>query len=133
MIRDREQYTAYANADLISSLLSVLDNFERALDSGKSVNDAESFYRGVEMIYEELRSVLGRQGLEQLVALGQEFNPERHEAVVAVESDSHPPNVVIEEIQKGYILKDRVIRPSRVAVSKSRSKEVGDNGESNRN
>lgn len=132
MLREREQYTTYANANLIGSLLSVLDNFERALDSGKDLEDVEPFYRGVAMIYEELKSVLEKEGLEQVIALGEEFNPERHEAVVAVESGSHPPNVVVEELQKGYILKDRVIRPSKVAVSKSRSKEVEHNGESNR-
>ena len=70
--------------------------------------------------------------MKQFTALGEEFNPEMHEAVVALESDD-PPNVIVDELQKGYIFKDRIIRPAKVAVSKNRKKEVEEDAQSNRN
>lgn len=132
-IKEKQEYIQYANADLIRSFLSVLDNFERAIESGKITNEFEPFYKGVRMIYDELKRVLEREGLQQLSALGEEFNPEKHEAVVALESDDHPPNTIVDELQKGYVLKDRIIRPAKVAVSKNRKKEVEEDAQSNRN
>lgn len=133
IVREKQEYVEYANANLIRSVLTVLDNFERALDSGKIGSEFQPFYKGVEMIYENLKDVLGREGLQQFSSLGEEFNPERHEAVVALESEAHPANIIVDEIEKGYILRDRIIRPAKVAVSKDKKKEVEEDAQSDRN
>jgi molecular chaperone GrpE len=130
--KERQEYTEYATTNLVRAFLGVLDNFERAIESGKIASEFEPFYQGVKMIYDELKRILEGEGLKQFTALGEEFNPEMHEAVVALESDD-PPNVIVDELQKGYIFKDRIIRPAKVAVSKNRKKEVEEDAESNRN
>lgn len=133
MIKEKQEYIEFANENLIKSLLSVLDNFERAIDSAKITNEFQPFYKGIELIYQELKKILEKEGLKEFSSLGEEFNPQKHEAVVALESDDHPPNIIVDELQKGYILKDRIIRPAKVAVSKNKEKEVEEDAQSNRN
>lgn len=116
--RDFETLVRNANENLIVELLPVLDNLERALESGRTSVDFSSFYRGVEMIFQQLWNLLEKQGLRRIQAVGDKFDPNRHEALMQVESDQYPPDVVVDEIQKGYMLHDKVLRPSRVIVSK---------------
>jgi len=129
--KERQEYVQYATANLIRSFLCVLDNFERAIECGRITSEFEPFYKGVKMIYDEFKKILEGEGLKQFSALGEEFNPEKHEAVVALESDD-PPNMIVDELQKGYVFKDRIIRPAKVAVSKNRKKEVEEDAQSNR-
>lgn len=124
MIRDKQEYVEYANANLIRALLGVLDNFERALGSAETVSEIGPFHEGVKMIYDELKKILEKEGLQSVSALGEEFDPQKHEAVVALDSDEHPPNTVVDELEKGYVFKDRIMRPTKVAVSKDKKKEV---------
>jgi len=133
MMREKEEYMKYANETLIKALLSVLDNFERAIDASKISNEFQAFHKGVEMIYGQLKEILEAEGLRQFSSLGEPFDPEKHEAVVALESNDHPPNTVVDEMEKGYTLKERVIRPAKVAVSKNMEKEVDEDAESDRN
>lgn len=133
LIKEKQEYIDYANANFIKVLLSVLDNFERAIESAKTTHEFEPFYKGVELIYNELKGILEKEGLQSISALGEEFNPEKHEAVVALESDKHPPNIIVDELEKGYVLKDRIIRPAKVAVSKNKEKEVEEDAQSDRN
>jgi len=107
-----------ANQDLIKNLLDILDNFKRALAFDKSSSDLESFYKGVELTYNQLDTLLKDRGLEEIEAEGQQFDPEIHEAVMTSQTDDVPEDQIVEELQKGYKLKGRVIRHSKVSVAK---------------
>lgn len=116
--REREQLVRCANEDLIKRLLEVVDNLERALAAASDTHDLEAFKKGVELIYQHLKDVLTKEGLCPIACLGEVFDPNFHEAVMALEKDGEEPEKVIEEVQKGYTLDGRVIRPSKVVVSK---------------
>ncbi len=116
--RERAQFTKCANEDLIKQLLDVVDNIERALNAASDSGDPEGFKKGIELIYEHLKGILTKEGLCPIVCLGEPFDPNYHEAVMALEKEGHESDKVVEEIQKGYMLDGRVIRPSKVVVSK---------------
>lgn len=115
--REKEETAKYASMDLISRLLPVLDNFERAVVASQDSGDFKALAKGVDMIHRQLLQLLEQEGLKPMETVGQPFNPEFHEAVMRVESDEHEEGTVVEELQRGYILKDRVIRPAMVKVS----------------
>jgi molecular chaperone GrpE len=115
---DEERATLgqFSNAVLISKLLGVLDDFDRALENVPP--DAhESWVDGVRLVERKLRNVLESEGVTPIEAVGQPFDPNLHEAVVHEETADHPDNHVIDEVQRGYRLHDRVIRPSLVRVA----------------
>ena len=112
-----------ANENLISKLLDTLDNFERALDSAKSSNDYDSFHKGVELIYTHLKELLEKEGLREIEAVCKPFDPNFHEAVTQCESEEHDEGVVADEVCKGYMLNDKLLRASKVVVSKGKPKE----------
>lgn len=116
-LQERDDLMKYSSMRLASNLLPILDNFERAMSS--SANDAAQLKEGIELIYRQLRDVLDKEGVKPMDAVGKEFDPIFHEAVMQAPSEEHPDNVVIEELQKGYMLADRVIRPAMVKVAKS--------------
>ncbi|PAB58941.1 nucleotide exchange factor GrpE [Anaeromicrobium sediminis] len=107
-----------ANEKLIVDLLPILDNLERAINSHKSDIKDESFFNGVDMILKQFVDVLGKNGLEAIEAIGKEFDPNYHHAVMQDSSDDVEPDTIMEEFQKGYVLNDKVIRPSMVKVIK---------------
>jgi molecular chaperone GrpE len=121
--KERESLIRYAAQDVLQELIPVLDNFERAIESADKSKDFVSFLEGVKMIYKNMYDVMGRKGLVGIDAVGETFDPNIHEAVMQVTSEEHPENVVVEELQKGYMLHDRVIRPSMVVVSKGKGEE----------
>lgn len=106
------------NERLIMELLPILDNFGRALETMEENNVSKSYKDGVEMIRKSLVQVLEKEGLECIEACGKEFDPEIHHAVVTEEAEGKDSGRVLEELQKGYKLKDKMIRPSMVKVSK---------------
>lgn len=114
--KEKEDLVKFAVEELISRLLPVLDNFERALsqDAGK---DSAAFISGVEMIYRQLMQVLEQEGLQPIPTVGEIFDPQKHEAVMRVESDENPENTVVEELQRGFTLHGKVIRPAMVKVA----------------
>lgn len=116
-VKEKEELGKYASAKLITELLPVIDNFERALSSAGESTDASSYTKGVEMIFRQLEGVLKAEGLTPMEAEGQPFNPEFHQAIMQVGSDEHEEGVVVEVVQKGYLLKDKVLRPAMVKVS----------------
>jgi len=116
--REREQLTKCANEDLIRRLLEVIDNIERALDATSGSQDFEGFKKGIELIYEHVKGILSREGLCPIECVGEAFDPNYHEAVMALEKEGEESDRVVEEVQKGYTLDGRVIRPSKVIVSK---------------
>lgn len=116
-LKEKEDLAKYASAKLVTELLPVLDNFERALATEQAASEAESFIKGVDMIFRQLGQVLEQEGVKPMEAVGQPFNPEFHQAVMTVETDEFEEGTVVEELQKGYLLKDKVLRPAMVKVS----------------
>jgi molecular chaperone GrpE len=114
---DSEASEKYRVQKLATELLPALDNFERALKIEADNEQSKSLLQGMEMVYRGLIDALKKEGVEAIEAVGKEFNPNFHQAVMTGEDENYGPNIVIEEFQKGYILKDRVIRPSMVKVN----------------
>ncbi|PKM83056.1 MAG: nucleotide exchange factor GrpE [Firmicutes bacterium HGW-Firmicutes-14] len=115
-VQEREEAARYCSMRLAGNLLPVLDNFERALKS--SGDDVKQLREGVELIYRQFKDTLEKEGVRSMEAVGSEFDPNLHEAVMQEPSEEHDDNTVIEEFQKGYMLADRVIRPAMVKVAK---------------
>lgn len=115
--KEKEELAQYATSKLVGELLPVLDNFERALATASASTESEAFGKGVNMIFRQLEGVLKSEGLTAMETVGQPFNPEYHQAIMQVESDEHEEGIVTEEVQKGYLLKDKVLRPAMVKVS----------------
>ncbi len=116
-LKEKTEIIKYASERLVGELLPVLDNFERAASAAQINPDFTSFSQGVEMILRQLQTALSKEGLKAMDAVGQPFDPNLHDAVLRVDSEEHPENTVVEELQKGYFLKEKVLRPSMVKVS----------------
>ncbi|MDI6891706.1 MAG: nucleotide exchange factor GrpE [Actinomycetota bacterium] len=116
IIREQSQFLEFASQNLIGELLPVLDNFERALAAGECNRD--DFLKGIELVCAQFKKVLEKEGLQAIDPLGKHFDPHEHEAMMQVESDEHEEGTVAEVLQKGYLLKGRVIRPAIVKVAR---------------
>lgn len=116
-LKEKEELGKYASAKLITELLPVIDNFERALSTTAESADLSSYAKGVEMIFRQLEGILKTEGLTAMEPVGTPFNPEFHQAIMQVESDEYEEGTVVEVVQKGYLLKDKVLRPAMVKVS----------------
>lgn len=103
---------------VLRDMLPIVDNLERAVEAGKGGTDAGTIVAGVEMVLRSLLDFLRAHGVTPITAVGQPFDPNRHEAVEHVHSDEHPPNTVVDEAHRGYLMGERVLRPARVSVSK---------------
>ena len=118
-VREKQDATKYANEALLQKLIPVVDNFEAALAAASSSSaSTESLQTGVNMIYVQLKSALADSGLEEIDATDQPFDPNFHEAVSQRESDDTPEGHVLQQLRKGYKLRDRLIRPATVIVAK---------------
>jgi molecular chaperone GrpE len=126
--KEREELMRFVREDLVLKLVDVLDNFDRALVAAKTKSDFDAFHKGVELILKQMSQTLEREGLVPFTSKGQPFDPTKHEAVMTVETDQHPPGIVMDEISRGYTLGDRVVRPALVTVSKERSKDKAPSG-----
>ena len=127
--REKEEQTRYANESFIRELLTVIDNLERALEHSGSESDQEGLVEGLNMTLKSFLDTLTRFGCTQVEAEGKPFDPNFHEAVSQEESADHEPNTVLNELQKGYMLKERLLRPAMVLVSKRSSKQDTDSRE----
>ena len=120
--REKEEMFKYSNEQLMTDLLPVLDDMDRVLEhvpEGAS-KELKDFVSGVEMAAKQFLTILGKYGLSEVEAVGQRFDPEQHEAVAHIPNDDVNEDYVIEQHRKGYILKDRLIRPAMVSVSKGK-------------
>ena len=120
MQRDLEQQVKYANMPLMRELLDVVDNLNRALaaaNQDESGSDAGALSKGVQMVTEQLVATLGKFGCKAVDSVGTEFDPNIHEAISQMPSEEHPAGTVAQEVAVGYVLHDRVVRPSNVIVS----------------
>ena len=118
--RDMAQAREFANEELIKSLLSVLDDMERALAAARENHaDDDPLLMGMQLVHDKTLETLGKFGLAAIEAAGKPFDPDRHLAVLQQPSDLLPPQTVLDELQKGYTLKGRTLRPASVVVSKA--------------
>ncbi len=119
--REKSEGIAYANESLMRQLIPVVDNLERAIEHGEGEGEAscEGLLEGVRMTLKSFIDVLGRFGAEPFESVGENFDPNRHEAVTQEESSEYPDMTVTMEFQKGYTLKDRLLRPAMVRVSRN--------------
>jgi molecular chaperone GrpE len=118
----------YAKVDVIQSLLPIIDDFERSLKLSKDRRESEAFSKGVELIYQKLMKFLDIHGVKQIESLGKEFDVQFHDALLQVPRHDVPPHVVIEVVEKGYTLDDRVLRHAKVVVSATPAGNTADRG-----
>jgi molecular chaperone GrpE len=112
--RDKLEYVQYASMDLVRNLLPILDDFERAL----KVETADKDYaRGIELIYQRFYDTLKKMGLEPIETAGKQFDPNQHEAVQRVHTEEYPDQAIVEELQRGYNFKGKLLRPAWVKVA----------------
>lgn len=114
---DQEAAQKYRAQSIVSDILPALDNFERALQIEANNEQTKSLLQGMNMVYNQLVQALQNEGVETIKSVGEPFDPHLHQAVMQVEDENFEPNTVVEELQKGYKLKDRVIRPAMVKVN----------------
>ena len=112
--KEKSDIYAFANEKIVSELLNVIDNFERALDAG---NEGDSFVEGMNLIFKQLQGVLEKAGVVEIEALGHEFDPNFHHAVMTEDSEEYESGKITAVLQKGYLLNNKVIRPSMVKVA----------------
>lgn len=121
--KEKEDWLKFANEDLIRSILPFIDNLERAVNHAEKVVDTGVLIEGIKLTLQQIHQALNRFGLVPFESVGKPFDPERHEAMLMVETDQHEPNQVVEEFQRGYLLNERLLRPATVSVAKPLNKE----------
>lgn len=125
MLRERVELMASSKEDLVLELLPVADNLERAVASVRRNGEAdashESIVKGVELTLRMFQGILGRYGVQRMTAVGETFDPHRHEALMQEESEDVAVDTVVEEMEPGYVMRDKVVRPARVKVRKPKT------------
>lgn len=116
--KEKEEFVKFANEGILLKLLDVSENLERALYSAKGAN--KDLLEGLEMVYRQLDDILKKEGLEPIAAVGTAFDPFKHEVLIGEEKEDCDEGIILEELQRGYTLKGKVIRYSKVKVSKSK-------------
>lgn len=116
-VKDRQEAEKFRAQSLLVDLLPVLDNFERALTTATGSEESSSLLKGVEMVQKSLHEAVKREGLEEIKSVGEQFDPNVHQAVMQEKDDSAEAGSVLMELQKGYTLKGRVLRPAMVKVN----------------
>lgn len=119
--REKTEFVKFANEGLIIELLGILDNFERGIRSAEQKKDYNLLHQGVDMISKQLHSLLETKGLSRIKSIGEKFDPHQHEAIEVVEGDDE--GVIVEELQPGYLLSGRIVRPARVKVVKEKERK----------
>ena len=117
--REKDEAIRFASEALIRDILPIVDNLERAVTHAKGGGNGKPLVEGVEMVLKGLFDVLSKHGVDPISAIGQPFDPGKHEAMAQVESREHEPNTIVEEHHKGYTFQDRLLRPALVTVSKA--------------
>jgi len=130
MLKEKEDAIKYANSELLLDLLGIIDDFERAIKSAEDAEEFKSFHEGVVLIEKQFISLLDRKwGLQRFDSEGEEFDPQKHEAINMEESTEHDVATVVEDYQKGYILGDRVLRHAKVKVAMPAGSDSNDTSE----
>jgi len=118
-VREQQEFRDFAAAEVIKSVLPALDSFERALKA-QTPAEASEFRNGIELIYRQLQDALQKAGVQPIASVGQEFDPRVHEAIEMVDTPEVPDHHIVEEMQRGYKFKDRLLRPAMVRVARNR-------------
>jgi molecular chaperone GrpE len=126
--REKEDAIRFANENLIKDILPVIDNLERAISHAQGGGNGNPLVEGVEMVLKGLLDVFSKHGVVQVPAVGAVFDPGKHEAMAQVESTEHEPNTIINEHHKGYLFRDRLLRPALVTIAKAAQDKDGKNG-----
>lgn len=121
-IREKVEIIKYGKEDVIKDILPFVDSLDRAIEHADS-SDVQAFKEGIKLIQEQLLSCLKKHGVEKIDSVGLDFDPNFHEAMMQVESEEHAENKVVNEVQKGYLLNGRLLRPSKVCICKKMNKE----------
>lgn len=119
--RDLNDAVKFANESLLKNLVPVIDNLERAIQCGKDAGLNNAVMEGIQLTHKSFLETVGKVGLRQIASAGEPFDPSMHQAVAQVESATLSANMVVDELQKGYFLHDRIVRPAMVTVSKEPS------------
>ena len=117
--RDQQETVRFANEKLLKDLLPTMDNLERALQCGGAQTNSDGLLQGVELTSKQFLDTLEKSGISQVTSIGEPFDPVKHQAVGQVQSSSVADNYVVDEYQKGYFLRDRMLRPAMVTVAKT--------------
>jgi len=117
MEKDMREAAQLGKEKLVANLLSVIDELELAIRSGRETENKQAILEGVEMTLKKMYATLGQEGLAKIEAVGRSFDPKLHEVVIKVPTKEHDEGVVIEEVRKGYMLREKVIRPSMVKIA----------------
>jgi len=120
--KEKSDLIKFGNENLLRDFLPILDSLDRALDTACNSNDFDSFREGLTMVRNQFLCCLEKYGVEPIAACGQDFDPNVHEAMLEVVSDEHEDSKVVDEYERGYLLKGRLLRPSRVSVCKRKEK-----------
>jgi len=115
--RERRELAEYTTAEVLKDLLPIVDNFERALQA-PATSDTDAFRKGIELIHKQMLELLKRRGIKPIEALGADFDPNFHQAVIHEASAAHRDGEVMEELQRGYLIGERLLRPAMVKVAK---------------
>jgi molecular chaperone GrpE len=126
MRQQSEETVRLQRENLLRDLLPIVDNLERAVAAARGGGNGKPIVEGVEMVLRSMLDFLRGHGVTQLSVVGEPFDPQRHEAIAQVESSQHPPNTVLEEHHRGYLIGDRMLRPARVSVAKPDNGGDGD-------
>jgi len=124
--REKIEFVKFANEGLILELVGILDNFELGIKSAERKKDFNLLHQGVDMISKQLHSLLEAKGLVRIKSSGEKFDPHRHEALEVVDDDTVEADTVLEELQPGYVLNDRILRPAKVKVARKKTKDDTD-------
>lgn len=131
-LREMEDFRKYANETLLKEFLSIVDNLERAIQSASTENhSSNSIVQGVDLTLKEIFKIFERFGVTPIESLEKPFDPAFHQAVLQEETEEHPDNVVLRELQKGYMIKERLLRPAMVVVSKAKEKQIHEKSKKN--
>lgn len=118
--KEKEEFVKYANEKLIIDLIDIMESLERGLENAKGSNNKDKLIQGLELIYKQLKNILEKNGLVPIKALGEKFDPYKHEAMMQTPSQNDEEDMILEEFARGYMLNNMVIRYSKVRVSKNK-------------
>lgn len=122
-VREKADAIRYGNENLLRDILPLVDNMDRAMEQACNSDDFNAFREGLKMLQQQLLSCLQKHGVEQIEAVGKDFDPHVHEAMLQVESKEHEESKVVGEFERGYLLNGRLLRPSKVSVCRRLNKE----------
>jgi len=122
-LKEREEFIKYANEKLIQEFIDVFESLERGIENARKTDNKDKLIEGMELVYKQFKVVLERNGLVPIKALGEKFDHSRHEAMIQTLTDDDEEDIILEEFAKGYMLNGKILRYSKVRVSKKKGSE----------